>query len=453
MKQKLNKLEKYWVMYDVGNSAFALLVSTIIPIYFKNMATQNGISAADSTAYLSYAISISTLIVAILGPVLGTVADGKNRKKPLFTLFMMVGVIGCAALALPKSAMLFLVVFVITKVGFSGSLIFYDSMLVDVTTDERMDDVSSQGYAWGYVGSCVPFIASLALIFGADYIGISGTMATAIAFVINALWWAVVTIPLLKNYKQNYYVETRTSGVTETVKRLGSVCGEIKNNKKVFLFLVAFFFYIDGVYTIIEMATSYGKDVGISDTSLLLALLLTQIVAFPCAIIFGRLAQKFDTARLIAVCIGAYFLVAVYALWLDAAWKFWMMATFVGVFQGAIQALSRSYYARIIPKEKSSEYFGIFDIFGKGASFMGTMLMGISTQIFHTSKAGVIVIAAMFVIGFVVFKLQANAMQHKEKDFAQKNVRDEFEAEDQNDYYEDEDDYEIGDMDFAEERF
>lgn len=453
MKQKLNKLEKYWVMYDVGNSAFALLVSTIIPIYFKNMATQNGISAADSTAYLSYAISISTLIVAILGPVLGTVADGKNRKKPLFTLFMMVGVIGCAALALPKSAMLFLVVFVITKVGFSGSLIFYDSMLVDVTTDERMDDVSSQGYAWGYIGSCVPFIASLALIFGADYIGISGTMATAIAFVINALWWAVVTIPLLKNYKQNYYVETRTSGVTETVKRLGSVCGEIKNDKKVFLFLVAFFFYIDGVYTIIEMATSYGKDVGISDTSLLLALLLTQIVAFPCAILFGRLAQKFDTARLIAVCIGAYFLVAVYAPWLDAAWKFWMMATFVGVFQGAIQALSRSYYARIIPKEKSSEYFGIFDIFGKGASFMGTMLMGISTQIFHTSKAGVIVIAAMFVIGFVVFKLQANAMQHKEKDFAQKNVRDEFEAEDQNDYYEDEDDYEIGDMDFAEERF
>lgn len=453
MKQKLNKLEKYWVMYDVGNSAFALLVSTIIPIYFKNMTTQNGISDADSTAYLSYAISISTLIVAILGPVLGMVADGKNRKKPLFTLFMMVGVIGCAALALPKSAMLFLVVFVITKVGFSGSLIFYDSMLVDVTTDERMDDVSSQGYAWGYIGSCVPFIASLALIFGADYIGISGTMATAIAFVINALWWAVVTIPLLKNYKQNYYVETRTSGVTETVKRLGSVCSEIKNDKKVFLFLIAFFFYIDGVYTIIEMATSYGKDVGISDTSLLLALLLTQIVAFPCAIIFGRLAQKFDTARLIAVCIGAYFLVAVYALWLDAAWKFWMMATFVGVFQGAIQALSRSYYARIIPKEKSSEYFGIFDIFGKGASFMGTMLMGISTQIFHTSKAGVIVIAAMFVIGFVVFKLQANAMQHKEKDFAQKNVRDEFEAEDQNDYYEDEDDYEIGDMDFAEERF
>ena len=458
MKQKLNKLEKYWVMYDVGNSVFALLVSTIIPIYFKNMAAGNGISASDSTAYLSYAISISTLIVAILGPVLGTVADGKNRKKPLFTLFMLIGVLGCAALALPKSAILFLVVFVITKVGFSGSLIFYDSMLVDVTTDERMDDVSSQGYAWGYIGSCVPFVVSLALIFGADYIGISGTVATAGAFIINALWWAVVTIPLLKNYKQNYYVETKVNGVKETIKRLGTVCGEIKKDKKVFLFLVAFFFYIDGVYTIIEMATSYGKDVGISDTSLLLALLLTQIVAFPCAIIFGKLAQKFEIARLIAVCIGAYFLVAVYALWLDAAWKFWVMATFVGVFQGAIQALSRSYFAKIIPKEKSSEYFGIFDIFGKGASFMGTMLMGISTQIFHTSKAGVIVIASMFVIGFVIFKIQSQTMQRGEKrSLAVSRTWDEFEAETENDYddydYGYEDDYEIGDMDFAEERF
>lgn len=458
MKQKLNKLEKYWVMYDVGNSAFALLVSTIIPIYFKNMATQNGISAADSTAYLSYAISISTLIVAILGPVLGTVADGKNRKKPLFTLFMLIGVLGCAALALPKSAILFLVVFVITKVGFSGSLIFYDSMLVDVTTDERMDDVSSQGYAWGYIGSCVPFVVSLALIFGADYIGISGTVATAGAFIINALWWAVVTIPLLKNYKQNYYVETKVNGVKETIKRLGTVCGEIKKDKKVFLFLVAFFFYIDGVYTIIEMATSYGKDVGISDTSLLLALLLTQIVAFPCAIIFGKLAQKFETSRLITVCIGAYFLVAIYALWLDAAWKFWVMATFVGVFQGAIQALSRSYFAKIIPKEKSSEYFGIFDIFGKGASFMGTMLMGISTQIFHTSKAGVIVIASMFVIGFVIFKIQSQTMQRGEKrSLAVSRTLDEFEAETENDYddydYGYENDYEIGDMNFAEERF
>lgn len=406
MKQKLTKLEKYWVLYDVGNSAFTLLVSTIIPIYFKNMAQNMGVSASDSTAYLSYAISISTIIVAILGPILGAVADNKNHKKPLFTFFMMIGVLGCAALSIPKTWLMFLIIFVIAKVGFSGSLIFYDSMMVDVTTDERMDEVSSHGYAWGYIGSCVPFVISLMLVLGGDKVGISTPAAMTAAFFLNAAWWGLVTIPLLKNYEQKYYVENQGSVVKESFARLGRSVAELKDNKKVALFLLAFFFYIDGVYTIIEMATSYGKDVGISDANLLMALLLTQVVAFPCAILFGKMTQKFETGKLISVCIIAYFAVAVYALQLDAAWKFWMMATFAGVFQGAIQALSRSYYAKIIPKEKSSEYFGIFDIFGKGASFMGTMLMGISTQIFDTSKAGVVVIAAMFVVGFVFFQVQ-----------------------------------------------
>lgn len=414
MKEKLSKLEKYWILYDVGNSAFTLLVSTIIPIYFKNMATAAGISSANSTAYLSYAISISTIIVAILGPVLGTLGDNKNHKKPLFTFFFMIGVLGCASLSIPKAWLAFLVLFVIAKVGFSGSLIFYDAMLVDVTTEERMDEVSSHGFAWGYIGSCVPFTISLGFVLGADTIGISGSMAMTIAFLMNAIWWGLVTIPLLKNYEQKYYVEDAELEKKSLAKRMGEagsrlvgVFGELKENKKVFLFLLSFFFYIDGVYTIIEMATSYGKDVGISDTSLLLALLLTQIVAFPCAILFGKLTKRFETKNLIMVCIVAYFAVAVYALQLDVAWKFWMMATFVGVFQGAIQALSRSYYAKIIPKEKSAEYFGIFDIFGKGASFMGTMLMGITTQVFHTSKAGVVTISTMFIVGFVLFLAQS----------------------------------------------
>lgn len=406
MKDKLTKLEKYWVLYDVGNSAFVLLVSTIIPIYFKNMAEGKGISAADSTAYLSYAISISTILIAILGPILGTLADNKNHKKPLFILFMMLGVLGCAGLALPKSWIAFLTIFIIAKVGLGGSLIFYDSMMVDVTTDERMDKVSSHGFAWGYIGSCVPFIISLLLVLGSDVIGISGTLATGIAFLLNASWWGLVTVPLLKNYEQKYYVESSTATVKKSFTRLCGIAKELKNNRKVATFLLAFFFYIDGVYTIIEMATSYGKDVGINDTSLLLALLLTQFVAFPCAIFFGKLAQKYETKKLISVCIIAYFLVAVYGLQLDKGWEFWLMASVVGVFQGAIQALSRSYYAKIIPKEKSSEYFGVYDIFGKGASFMGTMLMGISTQTFRTSKAGVIVIACMFVIGYALFWAQ-----------------------------------------------
>lgn len=244
----------------------------------------------------------------------------------------------------------------------------------------------------------------------ADRIGISAAMAMMLAFGITAIWWVAVTIPLLLNYKQNYYAETKVS-VKETVVRLGNIFSELKANKKVLLFLISFFFYIDGVYTIIEMSTAYGKDVGIGDSSMLLALLLTQVVAFPCSILFGKLARRFESEKLILVCIGAYFLIALFALQLDTAWKFWFLATCVGVFQGAIQALSRSYYAKIIPKEKASEYFGVFDIFGKGASFLGTMLMGISTQLFHTSKAGVVMIAALFVLGFVTFCLQGRQAQ------------------------------------------
>ena len=403
MKQKLTKLEKYWVLYDVGNSAFTLLVSTIIPIYFKNMAQNMGVSASDSTAYLSYAISISTIIVAILGPILGAVADNKNHKKPLFTFFMMIGVLGCAALSIPKTWLMFLIIFVIAKVGFSGSLIFYDSMMVDVTTDERMDEVSSHGYAWGYIGSCVPFVISLLLVLGGDKVGISTPAAMTAAFFLNAAWWGLVTIPLLKNYEQKYYVENQGSMVKESFARLGRSVAELKDNKKVALFLLAFFFYIDGVYTIIEMATAYGSSLGLDSQGLLLALLLTQIVAFPFALLFGKAAKKYRTEKLIRLCILAYLCIALYAIQLDKQYEFWVLAVCVGMFQGAIQALSRSYFARIIPPEKSGEFFGIFDICGKGASFMGTALMGLFAQITGKSNGGVAILAVMFLIGFFVF--------------------------------------------------
>lgn len=401
---RLSKIEKYWVLYDVGNSAFVLLVSTIIPIYFKNIAQAHGISAANSTAYWGYAISISTLIVALLGPIVGTIADTKGYKKPFFTLFMMFGVLGCAALALPFSWVAFLAVFVLAKVGLSGSFIFYDSMLSDVTTDNRMDHVSASGYAWGYIGSCIPFTISLLLILFNDKLSITTSMATGIAFLLNAVWWFLVTIPLLKNYKQIHFVEVEKHPVRKAFGRLKEVLRDIKKQKEIFIFLFAFFFYIDGVYTIIDMATSYGKDVGIGDDQLLLALLLTQVVAFPFAIIFGRLSKKYKTKDLISVCIAGYFLITIFALQLDKAWEFWFLAVCVAIFQGAIQSLSRSYYAKIIPKEKSSEYFGFYDIFGKGAAFTGTMLMGITTQISGSSKVGVLVICVMFIIGFFVFQ-------------------------------------------------
>ena len=325
----------------------------------------------------------------------------------------MVGVIGCAALALPSSWIFFLAVFVVAKVGFASSLIFYDAMLSDVTTDDRMDNLSSLGYAWGYLGSCVPFIASLILVLFAEPIGLSTAAATAIAFLLNAVWWLVVTLPLLKNYKQIYYIEPVRSPIKSSFQRFGNIFKELRENKTVFYFLLAFFFYIDGVYTIIEMATSYGKDVGIDDSSLLLALLLTQIVAFPFSILFGKLTKKYRTTDLISISIVGYIGISAFALQLDKTWEFWFLAVLVAVFQGAIQALSRSHFARIIPKNKSSEYFGIYDIFGKGASFLGTMLMGITTQLADNSKVGVAVIGGMLVLGFMIFHFKCRNVETK----------------------------------------
>lgn len=400
---KLTKLEKYWILYDVGNSAFIMLVSTIIPIYFNYLAGNAGISEVDYLAYWGYAASVATVIVALIGPILGSVADTKNYRKPLFVISMMVGVIGCAALSVPTSWIVFLAVFVIAKVGYNASLIFYDSMLVDVTTGERMDMVSSHGYAWGYIGSCIPFVISLVFVLMYEKIGITMKTAMAIAFFINAAWWLLVTIPLLRKYEQNYYAEMPKHPVRDSFKRLGHTLSSIKKEKNIFLYLLSFFFFIDGVYTIIEMATAYGSALGLDSTGLLLALLVTQIVAFPCALIFSKLSKKYATDFLIKICILAYFGIAVFAIQLDKQWEFWLLAVLVGMFQGAIQALSRSYFAKIIPAEKSGEYFGIYDICGKGASFMGTTLVGIVAQVTNVANAGVGIIAVLFMVGFVLF--------------------------------------------------
>lgn len=400
---KLTKLEKCWILYDVGNSAFIMLVSTIIPIYFNFLAGNAGISEVDYLAYWGYAASVATVMVAIIGPILGTLADTRNFKKPLFTISMMVGVLGCAALSFPKSWVLFLAVFVIAKVGYNASLIFYDSMLVDITTEEKMDSVSSHGYAWGYIGSCIPFVISLVFVLMYDKIGISMTTAMMLAFFLNALWWLVVTIPLLKNYHQTNYVELPDHPIKNSFKRLAVTLRDIKKQKNIFLYLLSFFFFIDGVYTIIEMATAYGSALGLDSQGLLLALLVTQLVAFPCALIFSVLSKKFDTDFLIKICIAAYTGIALFAIQLDKQWEFWLLAVLVGMFQGAIQALSRSYFAKIIPAEKSGEYFGIYDICGKGASFMGTTLVGLVAQITNVANAGVAIISVMFIIGYVLF--------------------------------------------------
>lgn len=407
MKFKLTSLEKKWVLYDVGNSAFTMMVSTIFPIYFNSLAESAGISDVNYLAYWGYATSICTLIVALLGPTLGAVADTKNFKKIVFSVAMGVGVFGCILLGFLSSWLWFLGIFVLAKTGYSASLIFYDAMLTDVTEPDRMDSVSSHGYAWGYIGSCIPFVICLGIVLGGPSLGLDMQLCMILAFIITALWWLMSSVLLLKSYKQKYYSETGAHVVRDSFKRLGKTFVELAKEKHIFVFLLAFFFYIDGVYTVIDMATAYGQALGLDSTGLLLALLVTQIVAFPSVLIFSRLVKKSRPETIITICIAAYFCIAVYAYWLDTQFDFWLLAILVGMFQGTIQALSRSYFARIIPAEKSGEFFGIYDICGKGASVIGTALVSFLSQATGSINIGVSALSVMFLIGLVLFRYSA----------------------------------------------
>ena len=414
-KFKLTPLEKSWIGYDIANSAFILLVSTIIPIYFEALCTEGGLSNADYLSTWSFVGSIATVIVAFVGPICGTMADRKGFKKPIFILSLILGAVGCAALGLAWSWLSFAVIFVIAKVGYNSANVFYDAMLPEITTQERMDDVSSRGYAYGYIGSVIPFVLCLAVVLGNGVIGISMTTAMTIAFLLTAAWWVALTVPLLKKYKQTAYVEAKGNPVAQAFGQLWKTFQEAKKHKHILLYLLAFFFFIDGVYTIIEMATAYGTSLGLDTTGLLLALLWTQIVAFPFAILFGRLAAKHDTGKLIRLCILAYTGITLFAVFLVAQWQFWLLATLVGMFQGGIQALSRSYLGKIVPADQSGEYYGLMDICGKGASFLGMMLVGtvstvaegITFTVFglelQSQSLAVGSLVIIFVIGYLLF--------------------------------------------------
>jgi len=405
-KDKLTALEKKWILYDVANSAFTLLISTIIPLYFNSLAETAGLTDVEYLARWGYAISVSTLIVALSGPVLGAFSDKAGRKKPLFAATIFIGAAGCLALGLARQWLLFLVVFVVARVAYSLSLVLYDSMLSDVTTEARMDTVSSHGYAWGYIGSCIPFILCLLLVLNADRFGLATSTAMMISFAVVAVWWVAVSMPLLRSYRQMHFLsDNEIAAEPGILAQLGETLKDMVRKPKILLFLLSFFFYIDGVYTIIDMSTAYGSALGLNSTDLLLALLVTQFVAFPSALIMGRLSRSVSSEKLITVCICAYFCIACFAFFLAHAWQFWVLAICVGMFQGGIQALSRSHFTKIIPPERSGEYFGFMDICGKGAAFLGTILMSFVSQVTGRISFGIIPIALFFLLGLVLFRL------------------------------------------------
>ena len=490
-QKRFTKKEWSWIMYDWANSIYATnIMAAIFPTIFVSIAGDAG------DIWWGYGTSIATFLVAVLAPLLGAVADFKGMKKKLFTVFMLLGVVATFFIALVMhSWQLMLVGYIFSRIGFSGSCLFYDSFLTDVTTDERMDKVSSWGYAMGYIGgSTIPFVISIAVLL---VLGYSSPVAQIFSIVIVSVWWLVFSLPFLKNVEQTHYIErTADNSVGQIFRNIGHTAKDIFQRKGLFLFVVAYFFYIDGVGTIISISTAYGTVLGLGTVGMILALLVTQIVAMPCSILFANLAAKI-TARKALVgaiivytficCVGFYMgfslephqeayetvLKAEYTEQLadltdenaialrDAGAKyftdkdaqeklnaefakltqeqqanpevdrvlltftqflgnnagmigkfqsaisfstilFWAMATLVGTVQGGIQAVSRSYFGKLIPKERSNEFFGFFDIFGKFASVLGPVLYSTIGAWTGRSSFGVLALIALFLVGLVI---------------------------------------------------
>ena len=411
LKKKLTPVEISWILYDVGNSAFTMLACSLIPIWFKTLAVGEGagqISSDAATGIWALGVSIVTIIVALLGPVCGTLSDRRGAKLIFFRTSVLIGVGGCILNGFTTGWLLFLLIFIITKVAYSCSLTFYDSMLNDITTEERMDEVSSYGYAWGYIGSCIPFLIALVFyVLGPDMLGFLPDFVSRLAgFAVTALWWLAVTLPLLKNYRQKNYTQPKPHAVRSAFLKLGGTLKRIAlQDKKVLFFLLAFFLYIDGVGTIIDNCINIGTDLGLNTVGQVVVLLATQVVAWIFSLVFAGLSRKYRTVTLLSVCIIGYFCVCLYALTLRTLIQFGLMAFGVGMFQGSIQSLSRSYFSRIIPAENSGEYFGIYDIFSKGASFLGSLVIAAVKFAGGTINIAVGLMAVFFLSGLFILRI------------------------------------------------
>ena len=308
-------------------------------------------------------------------------------------------------------------IYVISVLGFSGSNLFYDSFLTDATTEDRYDKVSTYGYAFGYIGSCIPFVISIAIIMKAEMLGLTTLLATQISFLITAAWWLIFSIPILKNVDQQYYVEQEKNPIRSSIRRLVDTLKKINLYRNVVIFLIAYFFYIDGVHTIISMATVYASGIGISSNTLMIALLVVQIIAFPAAIIFGHVINKVSAKALLAVAISVYILITYIGYRMTTPFHFWLLAVLVATQQGGIQAISRSSFSKLIPKENSAEFFGFFSIFGKFSAALGPMIIGGVGYLTNNTRIGVLSLIPLFVLGLVfLMKVDFNAKPEAVKD-------------------------------------
>jgi len=431
-----HKLEiRAWTMYDWANSAFATTVmAAVLPVYYSSVAAA-GIPAHMATAYWGFTTSISALLAAILSPVLGAVADFQGSKKKFLTIFMVIGVTGTALLYFVRSGdyLLASLFFLFGNIGFAGSLVYYDALLPHVARPDEIDQVSSRGYAMGYIGGGVLLAINLVMImlvpsfFPEEQAGTITQLMTRLSFVTVAVWWFIFTLPLLKTVSEPprrlMPGEENFKPIQASFSRLAKTFKDIRRFRDLALFLLAFWIYANGIGTIITMATIYGAEIGISQTTLIGTLLMVQFLAAPFAIGFGWLSKKIGTKTCIYLSLTIYTLIAIAGYFLKHEWQFWVLGAAVATVQGGSQALSRSLMGKMIPKSKSAEFYGFFAVFEKFANILGPALFGLVSTIMGESRLSIVSLVIFFGLGiFILTKvnvergIQSAQLDEKEMD-------------------------------------
>lgn len=404
-----NKKEVYsWVLYDWANSAFATtILAVVLPIFYKDVAAKN---LADNlaTSYWAYTQTVGMVIIAFLSPILGAISDFSNSKKKFLKFFAYLGIIGTALLFFIDEGdyILASLFFILGSIGFSGGNVFYDSLLPKISTKNKMDYISSLGFAFGYLGGGVLLAINLLMISKASLFALGNSLnATKFSFLTVSLWWFIFSLPIFKNLKEESVKKNKLT-IKEYIKigfsRVRKTFKQISKYRELFKFLIAFWIYNDGIGTIIRMATIYGREIGISQDSLIIALLSTQIIGFPCALIFGKLGERIGAKKGILIALMIYLIITIKGYFISTSFDFWLLAVMVGIVQGGAQALSRSLYGIMVPKDKAAEFYGFFGVSSKFAAITGPLVFGLISQLTGSSRLGIVSIAVFFILGMII---------------------------------------------------
>jgi MFS transporter, UMF1 family len=404
-KQKLS-----WAMYDWANSAFATTVMAgFFPLFFKQYWAGE-MAVGESTFLLGNANALASVLVVVLAPILGSIADRAGAKKRFLLFFAMMGVVMTGALYMVAQGewAMALVVYILAVLGFSGSVVFYDALLVEVADDSELDMVSAIGFSFGYLGGGLLFAFDVFMTLYPQAFGLDSTaQAVRVSFLSVAVWWGLFSIPVMLFVKERriYGAVGMTGAVSGGFKQLWETFRQIRKLRVTFLFLVAYWLYIDGVDTVVRMAVDYGLSLGFDSNHLMVALLLTQFIGFPSAILFGRLGERRGARQGVMIAIFVYFVVVLWAYQMQQVWEFYALAVVIGMVQGGIQALSRSFYARMIPRTKSGEFFGFYNMMGKFAAVLGPLMMGWVALATESPRLSILSVLVLFVAGAILLAL------------------------------------------------